>query len=94
MCGRSADEGCGNAGRHVEEIRGERPAWLPANLRAQAQGEFTWLCLQCNCYPAMKWPGQGGAVSGMLIHLGAAHHKGRFSGMAGAMPRVEMIRAR
>lgn len=91
MCGKAEDEGCGNAGNHVEEIRGDSPPWLPATLRAQAQGEFTWLCLHCNAYPALKWPRQGGAVSGMLIHLGTAHHAGQLAGMPRGMANFDMI---
>ena len=56
MCGKSDVEGCGSADKHVVEIRGDEPSWLPPNLRIQAQGEFTWLCTRCNSFPAMKWP--------------------------------------
>jgi hypothetical protein len=66
---------------HVEQISGDQPMWLPDNLRAQAQGEFTWLCLRCNSYPAMKWPSDGGASAGLLLHLGSAHHVGTMKGM-------------
>jgi hypothetical protein len=81
MCGKTGDEGCGSAESHVEQISGDQPAWLPGNLRAQAQGEFVWLCVRCNSYPAMKWPSDGGAWAGMLLHLGSAHHVGQMKGM-------------
>ena len=80
--------------KHVEEIRGDQPAWLPANLRAQAQGEFTWLCLRCDSYPAMKWPHNGGASAALLIHLGKAHQLGQFRTTGMGMPSVQMIRTR
>jgi len=91
MCGKANIEGCGSVANHVEEIRGDQPAWLPANLRAQAQGEFAWLCVRCNSYPAMKWPRDGGAYAGMMIHLGAAHHVGEFKGTGSSMRPVSMI---
>jgi hypothetical protein len=92
MCGKADDEGCGSADKHVVEIRGDQPAWLPANLRTQAQGEFTWLCTHCDSYPAMKWPHESGASAGIKMHLGAAHYIGLMKGMSGQ--RTEMIRAR
>ena len=79
MCGKADVEGCGHADNHVEQISGDQPAWLPANLRAQAPGEYTWMCLRCDSYPAMKWPGSGGAESGMMLHLGKAHNVGLFA---------------
>lgn len=94
MCGKADIEGCGSAANHVVEIRGDQPSWLPPNLRAQAQGEFTYLCLLCNSFPAMKWPGDGGAWSGMQIHLGQKHGKGNFAGAAHGMPKQEMIPVR
>lgn len=94
VCGKADVEGCGRAMNHVEEIRNDQPAWLPANLRRQAQGEFTWLCLRCNSYPAMKWPHQGGAWAGLSIHLGKSHHVGEFRNMAYGMASVEMIPVR
>jgi hypothetical protein len=90
MCGKADIEGCGDAGNHVEEICGEVPSWLPSNLRAQAEGEYAWYCTQCDSYPAMKWPHHGGAYAGMMIHLGAAHHVGKFKGAAQSMsPRFD-----
>lgn len=86
MCGKADVEGCGSAGKHVEQIVGDQPAWLPANLRAQAQGQYTWMCLRCNSFPEMKWPGDGGAWSGMQIHLGKAHHVGELASEASMMP--------
>jgi hypothetical protein len=84
MCGKADVEGCGSVHNHVEQISRDQPAWLPGNLRAQAQGEYTWLCVKCNSYPAMKWPGDGGAYSGMMIHLGSAHYIGFMTGMGRA----------
>jgi hypothetical protein len=84
MCGKEDVEGCGSVHNHVEQISRDRPAWLPGNLRAQAPGEYTWLCVRCNSYPAMKWPGDGGAYSGMMIHLGSAHSIGFMKGMGRA----------
>jgi hypothetical protein len=79
MCGKSALEGCGLAHKHVEQISADQPAWLPSNYRAQAPGEYTWLCVRCNAFPAMKWPRDGGAFSGMQLHLGKDHHVGMFA---------------
>lgn len=84
MCGKADIEGCGSTHKHVERISGDQPAWLPANLRAQAQGEYTWLCVRCDSYPAMKWPGDGGAEAGMMIHLGSKHSVGLMRGAGSA----------
>lgn len=92
MCGKADTEGCGSEYKHVEQINADQPAWLPENLRAQAQGEYTWLCVRCDSYPAMKWPGDGGAEAGMLLHLGSAHYVGRMKG-AGS-PNFTMIPSR
>ncbi len=94
VCGKSDLDGCGSASRHIEEIRGDQPSWLPPNLRAQAQGEFTWLCVRCNAYPAMKWPRESGAWAGLSIHLGKAHNAGDMRGMAGGLATPEMIPVR
>lgn len=91
MCGKADVEGCGHAGNHVEEINGDQPSWLPLNLRTQAQGQYTWLCLHCNSYPAMKWPSDSGAWAGMALHLGSAHHVGEMKGMG--LPQFSMIPA-
>ena len=91
MCGKTDIDGCGSADKHVVEIRGDEPAWLPPNLRVQAQGQFTWLCMRCNSFPAMKWPHNGGASAGMMIHLGSAHYVGMMKGAGGQ--RIEMISA-
>lgn len=82
MCGKADVEGCGSSSKHVEQITATEPSWLPANWRAQAPGEYTWMCVRCNSYPEMKWPSDGGASAGMLMHLGKAHHVGRFANMA------------
>jgi hypothetical protein len=82
MCGKSAAEGCGSVQNHVVEIRGDDPAWLPPNYRAEAHGEFTWLCTRCNSFPEMKWPKDSGAWAGLMMHLGSAHHVGQFKGTA------------
>lgn len=89
MCGKADIEGCGREDNHVEQISGDQPTWLPGNLRAQAQGEYTWLCVLCNSYPAMKWPHDGGAHSGMMIHLGSAHYVGFMKGTG--RPNFSMI---
>lgn len=89
MCGKADVEGCGDASNHVEQIKGDEPSWLPANLRAQAQGEYTWLCLHCNSFPAMKWPSDSGAWAGMALHLGSAHYVGQMKGMS--RPPFSMI---
>jgi hypothetical protein len=80
MCGKSVVDGCGAADKHVEQISGDQPAWLPGNLRAQAPGEYTWLCTRCHSFPALKWPGDGGAHAGLMIHLGSAHYIGIMRG--------------
>ena len=89
MCGRADVEGCGSANRHVVAIRGEEPEWLPPDLRAQAQGEYTWLCLHCNSFPSIKWPSDSGAWAGIMMHLGSAHSKGHMQGMG--RPPFSMI---
>lgn len=91
MCGRSDVEGCGSTHKHVVEIRGSEPSWLPASYRAQAQGEYTFLCTRCNAYPEMKWPGDGGAWAAMRVHLGATHYVGQFKGIA-PTTRMSMTR--
>jgi hypothetical protein len=88
MCGRAAADGCGSAHKHVVQIDGDEPAWLPVHYRAQAQGQFTWLCTRCDSFPAMKWPADGGAWAGMMVHLGQAHFVGQMKGMGG--PRIDM----
>jgi hypothetical protein len=84
MCGKADVEGCGSIHNHVEQISVDQPAWLPANRRAQAPGEYTWMCVRCNSYPSVKWPSDGGAWAGMLLHLGGAHYVGEMKGMGGA----------
>ena len=79
MCGQSDAQGCGGTHQHVEQISAGQPAWLPADYRAQAPGEYTWLCVRCNAFPAMKWPSSGGAFAGMQLHLGKDHHVGMFA---------------
>jgi hypothetical protein len=81
MCGKAGGEGCGDAKNHVVRITGEEPAWLPADWRAQAVGQYTWLCSRCNSYPDQKWPSEGGASSAMSLHLGK-HGVGMFAGRA------------
>lgn len=90
MCGKSDVEGCGSADRHVVTITADEPSWLPANYRAQAQNEFTWLCTRCNSYPAAKWPREGGASAGMMMHLGSEHHVGIMKNSP--VPGDQMIR--
>jgi hypothetical protein len=93
MCGKADVEGCGAAHKHVEQISADRPAWLPSDYRAQAPGEYTWLCVRCNAFPAMKWRSDSGAFSGMQLHLGKDHHIGMFA--FGAVPvNFSMIPAR
>lgn len=84
MCGKADLEGCGSLQNHVEKISSDQPAWLPANRRAQAPGEYTWMCVRCNSYPSVKWPSDSGAWAGMLLHLGGAHYVGDMKGMGGA----------
>lgn len=33
----------------------------------------------------MKWPGDGGAHSGLVLHLGVAHHVGLFGASGSSM---------
>ncbi|HTU05187.1 MAG TPA: hypothetical protein VMG13_06495 [Trebonia sp.] len=84
MCGKADLEGCGSIQNHVEQISVDQPAWLPANLRAQAPGEYTWMCLRCSSYPSVKWPHDSGAWAGMMLHLGGAHYVGEMKGIGGA----------
>ena len=93
MCGKADVEGCGSADKHVEQMSGDQPAWLPANLRAQAQGQYTWLCLRCNSVPDMKWPSDSGAGSAMNFHLGKDHHVGPLVSIASAMPAPFKMRS-
>jgi len=93
MCGKADIEGCGSVNKHIEQISADQPSWLPADYRAQAPGEYTWLCVRCNAYPAMKWPGDGGAFAGMQLHLGKAHHVGMFAS-GGAPANFSMIPVR
>ena len=79
MCGKADIEGCGEAGKHVEQITADQPVWLPANFRAQGQDEFTWMCTRCDSFPGMKWPSDGGAWAGMILHLGKAHRVGLYA---------------
>lgn len=83
MCGKAGVEGCGSAYRHVEMITIDGPAWLPANLRAQAVS-----------FPAMKWPGERGAEAGITMHLGNAHGVGMFRNQIGMRPMFGMIPVR
>lgn len=85
MCGKTHAEGCGDENKHVVRISIDAPAWLPANLRAQAVGEYTWLCTRCHAFPEMKWPGEGGAWAGLTMHLGKVHSTGRFGSSAMGM---------
>jgi hypothetical protein len=63
---------------HIAKISQAEPSWLPAHLRAQAQGEYIFRCGRCDSFPSMKWPSEGGAYSGLMLHLGVAHHAGMF----------------
>jgi hypothetical protein len=89
MCGLSEAEGCGSVHKHVVQIREAEPSWLPSQYRAQAPGEYTWFCTRCSTFPAMKWPHDGGAWAGMMMHLGQAHYVGQLKGAPGQ--RIEMI---
>jgi hypothetical protein len=92
MCGKADIEGCGSRDRHVDQIIGDQPSYLPSGWRAQAQGEYTFYCVRCNAYPSMKWPREGGAEAGMVIHLGVKHYVGPMKGMG---PQgFEMIESR
>jgi hypothetical protein len=79
VCGKAQDEGCGSADNHIVQITADQPAWLPANWRTQAVGQYTWLCSRCNSYPDQKWPSDGGASSALTLHLGK-HGVGMFAG--------------
>jgi hypothetical protein len=91
VCGVSQDNGCPGPDAHVTQIDGDQPGWLPAGLREQAQGEWTFHCVRCNSFPAMKWPKDGGASAALMIHLGAAHHVGQFKDSATRMNPTAMI---
>jgi hypothetical protein len=75
MCGALvlADEKFSHRGSHVMRIGLTEPLWLPENLRVVAQGEYTFRCDRCRCYPDIKWPSEAGAQSGMDVHLAVAH---------------------
>ena len=53
----------------IARITETEPAWLPAALRAEALGEYTFHCERCNSFPSMKWPANGGAHSAMIMIL-------------------------
>ena len=93
MCGKTKTEGCGYLGNHVERIHGDQPDWLPAHYRAQAQGEYAWMCLRCNSFPAMKWPRESGAEAGLEAHMGAAHRTGPVPDYSPSNVNFRMIRA-
>lgn len=93
LCGKADLEGCAGTFSHVEQISATGPAWLPEGLRVQAQGEYAWLCLICDSYPAMKWPSDSAAAVSLTIHLGQAHNAGRMRDIAGSMDRINMIPA-
>jgi hypothetical protein len=90
-CGASYTPGTGRGHEfeHIAEISETEPLWLPAHLRAVAQGEYTFQCGRCNSFPTMKWPTQGGAFSGMTMHLAVAHSTGMLAssgmGMRGSI---------
>jgi hypothetical protein len=63
---------------HIAKISLAEPSWLPEDLRVAAQGEYTFRCGRCHAFPTMKWPGEGGAYAGLMLHLGVAHHRGMF----------------
>lgn len=86
MCGKGAAEGCGFSSNHVVQVSSNEPSWLPGNLRAKANGDYTWMCLLCGSYPAMAWPNDNGATAGMLLHLGKAHNVGSMSDIASGVP--------
>jgi hypothetical protein len=88
MCGLADVEGCGSIDKHVVQVRGDEPSWLPSDYRAQAQGEYTFLCTRCNSFPQMKWPGDGGASAAIAMHLGAVHYVGQFKGQH--LARIDM----
>ena len=61
----------GHLFQHVEQITELTPMWLPSELRVLALGTFTW---KCACGIAdMHWPHEGGAASGLQIHLAQGH---------------------
>jgi len=91
MCGKADVEGCNGLASHVVEIRGDEPSWLPPGWRAQAQGEYTFMCLHCNSFPDNKWPSDSGAWAAMQLHLGQAHYIGQFKGTASQ--RLGMVKA-
>ena len=90
MCAKSEADGCRGLHDHVVEIQGDEPPWLPPGWRAQAQGEFTFLCLRCDSYPDQKWPHDGGASAAMMMHLGQAHNVGRFTSLSSN--RIGMVK--
>jgi len=79
------DEGRPHEYTHIAKISQAEPAWLPEDRRAQAQGEYIFRCGRCNSFPTMKWPGEGGAYSGLMLHLGVAHHVGMFGASGSSM---------
>lgn len=86
VCGATSPPGERSAHErtHIAKISLIEPDWLPENLRAVAQGEYTFRCDRCNAFPSMKWPSEGAAESGLTLHLAVAHHAGMFasSGMS------------
>ena len=88
MCGKADVEGCGSADKHVVEIEDGEPAWMPADYRIQALGQYTFRCTRCDSFPGTRWPSENGAWAGMMLHLGGAHNVGKFQG---GSQRLSMI---
>jgi hypothetical protein len=91
-------EGRPHVDTHIVRIGQDEPSWLPEYLRAQAQGEYMFLCGRCNCFPTMKWPSQGGAYGGLMSHLAVVHHVGLLRDQANTVSvrgsiKFEMIQA-
>jgi hypothetical protein len=84
------EEGRPHIFSHIAKISVMEPVWLPDTLRSEALGEYTFRCDRCNSFPAMHWPSEGGAFSGLNMHLAAAHNAGILNAsVTGVRPSVQ-----
>ena len=64
---------------HITQISAAEPEWLPDVMRSEAPGEYIFRCDRCNAFPAMHWPTEIAAYSGMNVHLASVHNAGILS---------------
>jgi hypothetical protein len=69
-------EGRAHEFTHIAKISSEEPYWLPETIRTRSLNQYVFRCGRCNSFPTMYWPSEGGAYSGMQMHLAVAHFTG------------------